>query len=88
MINDFDNEIDGEIGSAPDIAGRNVCNPVGMILSVALMLRYSLGLPDEAEAVEEAVCRTIEKGIRTADIGGSSSTRDMGDEIARTLKEE
>ena len=85
---ELDNEIDGWIGSAPDIAGRNVCNPVGMILSVALMLRYSLGLPDEAEAVEEAICRTIEKGIRTADIGGSGSTKAMGDEIARILKEE
>ncbi len=50
------------------------------------MLQYSLHLPSESKAVEEAVRRTIEKGIRTADIGGSSSTIEVGDAVAEELK--
>ena len=73
-------------GSAPDISGQGIVNPVGTILSVAMMLKYSLGLPEEAKAVEEAVRRTIERGMRTKDIGGSSSTSQVGDAVAEDLK--
>ncbi len=62
-------------------------NPVGTILSVAMMLQYSLHLPAESKAVEEAVRRTIESGIRTQDIGGKSSTVEVGDAVAAELKE-
>ena len=62
-------------------------NPIAMILSVAMMLRHSLALPEEAKAVEDAVSKTIEQGMRTADIGGSASTNEMGDAIVKILKE-
>ena len=73
-------------GSAPDIAGRGIANPIGTILSVAMMLRHSFGLEQEAQAVEQAVSTTIEAGCVTADIvtGGarSHSTTDVGRAIA------
>lgn len=56
-------------GSAPDIAGRDIANPLGTILSAALMLRYSFGLDEEASRVESAVRQVLEEGWRTADIG-------------------
>ena len=56
-------------GSAPDIAGQGIANPVGMILSLAMLLRHSLGLEKEATAVEAAVDRALLKGYRTADLG-------------------
>lgn len=74
------------IGSAPDISGQGIVNPVGTILSIAMMLKYSLNLPVEAKAVEDAVRFTIEKGVRTKDIGGSSSTVEVGDAVAEELK--
>lgn len=74
------------LGSAPDISGQGIVNPVGTILSVAMMLNYSLNLPVEAKAVEEAVRRTIEGGVRTKDIGGNSSTTQVGDAVAAELK--
>ena len=61
-------------GSAPDIAGQGKANPTGMILSAAMMLRYSLGLMAEAEAVEQAVEKTLEAGLRTADIAAKDET--------------
>ncbi|KAL9125174.1 MAG: hypothetical protein Q9217_005584 [Psora testacea] len=72
-------------GSAPDIAGKNIVNPVGMILSAAMMLRYSLGMPEEAVAVELAVEEVIEAGMRTRDIGGSATTKDFGDAVVKSL---
>lgn len=69
-------------GSAPDIAGRNICNPIGGILSVALLLRYGLGLLDEANAVEAAVERIIDDGARTTDLGGALSCSAMAELIA------
>jgi 3-isopropylmalate dehydrogenase len=72
-------------GSAPDISGQGIVNPVGTILSIAMMLRYSLNLPKEAVAVEQAVRNVIEKGIRTKDIGGSNSTSEVGDAVAEEL---
>ena len=72
-------------GSAPDIAGQGIANPVGTILSAALMLRYSLKLENEARRIEEAVDQTITAGARTADLGGTLTTRQMTDEIIKHL---
>ena len=73
-------------GTAPDIAGRNVANPIGSILSMALLLRHSLGLEEEASAVESAVDGVLAEGYRTRDIardgGEVVSTSAMGDVIA------
>jgi 3-isopropylmalate dehydrogenase len=61
-------------GSAPDIAGTGKANPLAMLLSVAMMLRHGLGLTAEAAAVESAVDRALESGLRTVDLGGSATT--------------
>ena len=55
-------------GSAPDIAGQDKANPLATILCVAMMLRYSLNLPDAAQVIEDAVAKTLAQGYRTADI--------------------
>jgi 3-isopropylmalate dehydrogenase len=55
-------------GSAPDIAGKGIANPCGMIGSIALLLRHSLNLEEEAKLVEDAIYNTIENGARTADL--------------------
>jgi 3-isopropylmalate dehydrogenase len=72
-------------GSAPDIAGQGLANPIGTILSVAMMLRSSLGLPDEAAAVERAVAAALAAGARTADLDAAigTSTSEMGDIICQ-----
>ena len=72
-------------GSAPDIAGKGIANPVGTILSAALLLRHSLGLADEATALERAVDRALSEGLGTPDLGGTLSTHDMGDVIRARL---
>jgi len=69
-------------GSAPDIAGQGKANPIGTILSVAQMLRTSLGLDAEASAVEAAVSATIDAGVRTGDIGGTATTTEVGAAVA------
>ena len=61
-------------GSAPDIAGQNKANPIATILSAAMMLRYSFDLGAEADAIEAAVDRVLNKGLRTADLGGGDAT--------------
>ncbi len=61
-------------GSAPDIAGQNKANPIATILSAAMMLRYSLDLPQEADQIERAVDKTIADGCRTADIASAGDT--------------
>ncbi len=61
-------------GSAPDIAGTGAANPLAMFLSAALMLRHGLGRHEEASAVESAVDRALENGLRTADLGGDATT--------------
>ncbi|HEY5261347.1 MAG TPA: 3-isopropylmalate dehydrogenase [Solirubrobacteraceae bacterium] len=61
-------------GSAPDIAGQGIANPLAMFLSAALMLRHGLGLESEAVAVESAVERALERGLRTPDLGGEAGT--------------
>ena len=68
-------------GSAPSIAGRGVANPIAAILSAAMLLNYSLDLANEADVIERAVRRAIERGARTADLGGSLSTRQMTDAV-------
>lgn len=73
-------------GSAPDIAGMGKANPVGMILSAAMMLRISLGLEQEAAWVEAAVFDTIAAGITTPDLlGGTASTSSFGDAVAQRI---
>ena len=72
-------------GSAPDIAGKGIANPIGTILSTAMMLRHSLKLESEACATERAVDQTITEGARTADIGGKLTTRQMADEIIKRM---
>ena len=72
-------------GSAPDIAGKGLANPLAQILSLAMMLRYSLNRPEDAATVEAAVVRALNNGARTADIGGKLSTTDMGDAVLEAL---
>jgi 3-isopropylmalate dehydrogenase len=72
-------------GSAPDIAGKGIANPIGTILSTAMMLRHTLGLEAEAAMIEAAVDQTITEGARTADLGGKLSTTQMADEILKRL---
>jgi 3-isopropylmalate dehydrogenase len=75
-------------GSAPDIAGKGIANPVGTILSTALLLRHSLGLEAEAVAVERAVADALSQGVRTADIaagGKALSTADAGQAITALI---
>jgi 3-isopropylmalate dehydrogenase len=76
-------------GSAPDIAGQGIANPIAQILSAAMMLRYSLGLPEAADRVEAAVAKTLEEEIMTADIATASArivnTAAMGDAIVNAL---
>lgn len=78
-------------GSAPKYAGRNVINPLATILSAAMMLRYSLGLPDAADAVERAVESAVADGIRTRDIWEEGTTlvgtSGMGDAVAKRVME-
>jgi 3-isopropylmalate dehydrogenase len=79
-------------GTAPDIAGKNLANPIAQILSAALMLRHSFGLDHAAAAVEAAVGQAITSGLRTGDIFSPSEagarkvgTREMGDAIAAAV---
>ena len=72
-------------GSAPDIAGKGIANPIGQIWSGAMMLRH-LGIPDAADAVENAITATLaEAKVRTPDIGGNAATREMGEAIANQV---
>ena len=72
-------------GSAPPLAGKNVANPVGAILSAAMMLDY-LGARDEATAIESAVAQAVRERKGTADIGGTLGTKEAGDHIAGLLR--
>ena len=75
-------------GTAPDIVGQGLANPLAMILSVALMLRYSLGLEKEAEAIEVAVEKVIADGYRTADIAGGVQSKVISTSQMGTLVDE
>ncbi|MDR4483492.1 MAG: isocitrate/isopropylmalate family dehydrogenase, partial [Nitrospirales bacterium] len=76
-------------GSAPDIAGKNIANPIGTIASAAMMLTYSFGLTKEAEMIESAIQKTLEQGYRTKDIESQGrtlvGTAEMGDHIVKHL---
>ncbi|KAJ5997840.1 hypothetical protein N7522_009500 [Penicillium canescens] len=73
-------------GSAPDIAGKGIVNPVAAILSVAMMMQYSFNMFDEARIIEKAVSNVIEAGVRTGDIGGKAKTAEVGDAVAAELE--
>jgi 3-isopropylmalate dehydrogenase len=76
-------------GSAPDIAGQGIANPLATILSAAMMLRYSLNEEKAAEAIEAAVSKVLDQGLRTADIMSEGakkvSTREMGEAVLAAL---
>jgi len=72
-------------GSAPDIAGQGKANPLAAILSAAMMLRYSLGMPEAADRIETAVGTALASGARTADLGGATSTSAVGDAVLAAL---
>lgn len=77
-------------GSAPDIAGKNIANPIAQILSAAMMLKYSFDWSDEASAIERAVSRVLSDGLRTQDIASDAtrvvSTKEMGAAIRASLE--
>ena len=77
-------------GSAPDIAGKGIANPLATILSAAMMLRYSLNQPEAAARIEAAVQRVLEQGLRTGDIHSEGcrkvGTREMGDAVVAALR--
>jgi 3-isopropylmalate dehydrogenase len=77
-------------GSAPDIAGRNVANPLATILSVAMMFRHSFGMTDAAARIEAAVRQVLREGFRTRDIYHEGTTlvgtSEMGDRVAKRLE--
>jgi 3-isopropylmalate dehydrogenase len=76
-------------GSAPDIAGKGVANPLATILSAAMMLRFSLNQPQAADRIESAVKHVLAQGLRTADIYSTGTTRvgtrDMGDAVVAAI---
>ena len=78
-------------GSAPDIAGKNLANPIATILSAAMMLRYSFDLDKEADAIEAAIHAALDAGYRTGDIYSDGFTKvgtiEMGDIICKCIEE-
>ncbi len=75
-------------GSAPDIAGKNLANPLATILATAMLLRHSMAMNTEADAIEDSVSRVLKSGLRTKDIAGSGpsvGTIEMGDAVVKTL---
>ena len=75
-------------GSAPDIAGKGIANPIASILSTSMMLKWSFGLDEEAEEIENAVNSLIDNGLRTKDLSDDDSfltTSEMGDEIYKLI---
>ena len=80
-------------GSAPDIAGQGIANPIGTILSAAMLLRYSLGRPVVAELIENAVKKVLDSkadgglDLRTKDLGGEAGTKEVGDRVVEVLEE-
>ena len=76
-------------GSAPDIAGKGIANPLGTILSAAMLLRHSLNLDDDAKAIEDAVQKVLDSGLRTADLSGgqrSLGTTEMTDAVVAAIE--
>ena len=73
-------------GSAPDIAGTGTANPLAMLASVAMMLRYGLARDDEAAAIESAVDRALAAGLRTPDLGGDATTEEATRAVLSNLR--
>jgi 3-isopropylmalate dehydrogenase len=77
-------------GSAPDIAGKGIANPLGAILSAAMLLRHSFNLEKEATTIEQAVSSVLSQGARTADLASKShasiSTAEMGRLVVESVK--
>jgi 3-isopropylmalate dehydrogenase len=73
-------------GSAPDIAGQGIANPLAMFLSAALLLRHGLGREDDAARIESAVDRALEAGLRTGDLGGTATTAEATKAVLEELK--
>jgi len=78
------------LGSAPDIAGQNKANPLATILSVAMMLRYTFNMADEAQRIEDAVGVVLDNGVRTTDIWSEGmqevGTAEMGNAVVAALR--
>jgi len=72
-------------GSAPDIAGQGKANPMAMILSLAMLLRHSLGREEEAARIEKAVAKALEDGVLGGDLGGTAGTQEIGDAVLARL---
>ncbi|SFF94786.1 3-isopropylmalate dehydrogenase [Novosphingobium sp. CF614] len=72
-------------GSAPDIAGKGLANPMATILSAAMLLRHSLGLEEQAVRIEQAVAGALAAGVKGADLGGGAGTREIGDAVVERL---
>jgi 3-isopropylmalate dehydrogenase len=73
-------------GSAPDIAGTGLANPLAMFLSAAMMLRHGLAMENEATALESAVDRALGDGLRTADLGGTATTAEAAEAVRNHLQ--
>lgn len=73
--------------SAPDIAGPSIANPIGAILSAALLLRYSFMLEEEAKVVKRSVSTALTAGIKSKDMGGTAATKEVGDAVRGYLKQ-
>jgi 3-isopropylmalate dehydrogenase len=73
-------------GSAPDIAGKGIVNPIAAILSVGMLLQYSFGMDKEAQLIADAVRNVLDSGLRTKDLGGSAGTVETGDAIVKELE--
>jgi len=77
-------------GSAPDIAGKGIANPLGAILSAAMLLRHSFHLEQEAACIEQSVSKVLDAGARTADLAARShkpvSTAEMGHQVVESVK--
>lgn len=79
-------------GSAPDISGKGLANPVAQVLSLAMMLRYSFNMHHEADAIEEAIAKVLDSKadggleVRTGDLGGEATTKDMSEAIQAEVK--
>ena len=72
-------------GTAPDIAGKGIANPIGTILSVAMMFQYAFARPDIAKTIEAAVEQTLLNDVRTPDIGGEAGTQAVTEVILKQL---
>ena len=73
-------------GSAPDIAGKGIVNPIAAILSAGMLLQYSFGMDKEAQLIADAVRNVLDSGLRTKDLGGNAGTVETGDAIVKELE--